>query len=270
MIRSRNDPSASLFRECSPTNDWFQCSRCAGDIKAQSHPWGLRAGRGQAHGKGQGTPRQAGRCGLLVDAHLLGHPHQRNARGLALLGDAPGSGAVVGVASLRETLHPVSFGLFVDVVMAALIRGGGRHDDGVAESGEIVQKGVREGLGDVLGDLQAEGEVETAPLVLERHGDILDVDWNREGVLGGRGGAVEGEDLDATLPERVGVDSAAAPDVGDALGGELFEQNTGDDLGGADVGLVGFPPFREEGRVVDDAKVRHHDFLNVSRKYFIR
>ena len=118
-----------------------------------------------------------------------------------------------------EAVDPVALGLFVDVMAPPLVDGGAGKKEGIAELHDVGEKGLAHSFGDVFGDFEADGQVEVSPAVLERDGDVLDLDGHVERLLRRRPHAVDRHGRDAALLEVVRVDSAAAADVHDALGG---------------------------------------------------
>src|SRR5918992_1000311 len=94
------------------------------------------------------------------DAHEQHQVVAIPARDVLVVGEAPPERGRRGVAAVLEAPHPVLVLLFVDVTAPTLPGRGGGEQHAVGQRDEVVDEAVGTTGGEMLGDLEAHGEVE--------------------------------------------------------------------------------------------------------------
>ncbi len=139
------------------------------------------------------------------------------------------------IAAAFEALGPPALPVLVDVVVAALVRHGGREEHGRPERDEGVEKRVRGVFGDVLSDLEGEHEVEAAPEV-ERPAQVVRdeaVVRKEQPRLTNVLAVDAGHVLDPEREPRRRPRAGAAANVDDAAGLQPLVDERCDHIGGA-------------------------------------
>ena len=153
------------------------------------------------------------------------------------------------IATGGEEVGPEARPLLVDVAIALLEGYGGGEDDGRRQPGQALHQRLRRLRRKMLGDLEAQGEIEP-PAQLQRPAQLVLVEQSRGDLQIGAGhpGAVDATNVgDAVLAEGREPQAGAAADIDDALGPEQLDQHGRDDRRGP-LGPLG-ERFEEAGTI---------------------